>query len=232
LKWQKTEFANGLLLENAALSDALNRQTVFTQPEWDGFDIKDLQRNHYVKSGDSYFKPVAAPKFKSVAIAVMSTKRMIDVGRKSGQSKKSAYFEAAKSWQILIQDAVKSNPQFALLWREHKRDCQRSPFMQALRDGSFLQAVGILVLECARWPWNFGKTQGASKGNHHLICEKPGHPIPRDFRIQIYRFFSAEKKTIKKQLNEKASSKTKTKMDSDDRRDLKEAKNIILLEGL
>jgi len=173
----------------------------------------------------------------------MAPNNKIDVGRevgKSEQSKESAYFEAAKSWQILIQDAVKSNPQFAVLWREHKMDCERSPCMQALRDGSFLQAVGILVLECARWPWNFGKTQGASKGNHHLVCEKPGHPIPRDFRIAIYRFFSAEKKKIKKQLNRKASSKTETKMDNDDRRDLKEAirqrkricKNIILLEGL
>ena len=92
MKWQKagdTEFANGLILENSALSDALNHQTVFTQPEWDRFDIKDLQTNHYVKSGDSYFKPVAAPKFKSVAMAVMSTKRMapnnkIDVGREVG----------------------------------------------------------------------------------------------------------------------------------------------------
>jgi len=174
----------------------------------------------------------------------------VSMDRGVSRSVRDQYFEAAKSWQTLIQDAVKSNPQFAVLWREHKQDSQRSPFMQALRDGSFLQAAGILVVECARWQQNCGNTQGLSKGNHPLVCEKPGHPIPRSLRMDIYRFFSAEKKRIKKVLKDAgtkvddnhAGTKVDDNGDSEEIRQQKkqskriiqdkQLKHLILLEGL
>ena len=174
----------------------------------------------------------------------------VSMDRGVSRSVRDQYFEAAKSWQTLIQDAVTSNPQFAVLWREHKQDSQRSPFMQALRDGSFLQAAGILVVECARWQQNCGNTQGLSKGNHPLVCEKPGHPIPRSLRMDIYRFFSAEKKRIKKVLKDAgtkvddnhAGTKVDDNGDSEEIRQQKkqskriiqdkQLKHLILLEGL
>ena len=155
------------------------------------------------------------------------------------EAAKEAYFVAAKNWQFLIQDAVKSSPQFAVLWREHKQDCQRSPFAQALLAGSFLRATGILLLECARWPLKFRNTKYASVSRYHAddVIRKPGHPIPRDLRMDIYQSFSAEKKKMKQKI--KQGSETETKVDNDDnRRDQKivqqksQLKHIILLEGL
>ena len=61
LKWQKmgtTEPDTGRNYEHAKLAKALTRKTIFTQQEWEKFDIKDLREDHHVQSGGSYFKPV------------------------------------------------------------------------------------------------------------------------------------------------------------------------------
>jgi len=34
----------------------LRSKTEFTTQEWEAFDIKDLRTDHYIKSGDSYFR--------------------------------------------------------------------------------------------------------------------------------------------------------------------------------
>jgi hypothetical protein len=63
LKWVadgNTEPSTGEALTNEKLSAALLRQADFTQEEWDAFGIKNLLRIHFIKSGDTYFKPVDA----------------------------------------------------------------------------------------------------------------------------------------------------------------------------
>jgi hypothetical protein len=50
---------SGRLLENSKLSAALKHKLDFTQQEWDLFGIKDLHADHFVKSGNSFFGPVA-----------------------------------------------------------------------------------------------------------------------------------------------------------------------------
>ena len=60
LKWLKagdTRPANGRDLENAKLAETLMSKTGFTQQEWDAFGITDLRMDHFVKVGESYFKP-------------------------------------------------------------------------------------------------------------------------------------------------------------------------------
>jgi hypothetical protein len=45
------------ILDNPRLADALMHKTEFTQQEWDAFGVHDLGMHHFVKSGDSYFRP-------------------------------------------------------------------------------------------------------------------------------------------------------------------------------
>ena len=61
LKWVAvgtTEPSAGEELTNEKLSTALLSQGDFTQEEWDTFGIKSLLKIHFVKTGDTYFKPV------------------------------------------------------------------------------------------------------------------------------------------------------------------------------
>ena len=39
------------------LAEALQNKTEFTKQEWEDFDINNLRKDHFVKSGDNYFKP-------------------------------------------------------------------------------------------------------------------------------------------------------------------------------
>ena len=63
LKWLKagdTRPANGRDLANAKLAETLMSKTGFTQQEWDAFGITGLRMDHFVKVGESYFKPLAS----------------------------------------------------------------------------------------------------------------------------------------------------------------------------
>ena len=44
-------------LTNDELRDALKEKNEFTEDEWRAFGIKNLRMNHFIKSGDSHFKP-------------------------------------------------------------------------------------------------------------------------------------------------------------------------------
>ena len=61
LKWKKIgphKPIDGLaLMDSDRLAEALSRKTEFNRQEWVEFDIRNLQMAHFVKSGDSYFKP-------------------------------------------------------------------------------------------------------------------------------------------------------------------------------
>ena len=62
LTWRNagdTHPAGGRSLENPQLAEALTRKTEFTQQEWEAFGIKDLRSNDFIRSGDSYFHPLA-----------------------------------------------------------------------------------------------------------------------------------------------------------------------------
>ena len=59
-----TRTPSGLELVNPGeLPAALASKTEFTQKEWLDFGISGLEPNNYVKSGSSYFKPVATQIF-------------------------------------------------------------------------------------------------------------------------------------------------------------------------
>ena len=65
LKWQSgaTPPSNGYELDSENLVAALKGKSgtvTFDQAEWDGFFITTLLKTHYVKSGNTYFTPVAA----------------------------------------------------------------------------------------------------------------------------------------------------------------------------
>ena len=59
-----SEPADGYQLVNAKLQTELGSKTVFTQEEWTAFGISGLHVLHFVKSGVSYFKPIAPKKPK------------------------------------------------------------------------------------------------------------------------------------------------------------------------
>jgi hypothetical protein len=54
--------AEGKELFNDKLAKALKEQNVFSAKEWAKFDICDLTYEHFIKSGESYFKPVSRPR--------------------------------------------------------------------------------------------------------------------------------------------------------------------------
>ncbi len=59
-KWKKlgvAEPSRGQELMCAGLAAALSNKTEFTQQEWDSFGIHDMGDDHYIRSGDQYFKP-------------------------------------------------------------------------------------------------------------------------------------------------------------------------------
>ena len=50
------------LVHNERLAEALKRHpTEFNKQEWEAFCITGLRLNHFIKSGDSYFKPDDVP---------------------------------------------------------------------------------------------------------------------------------------------------------------------------
>jgi len=60
LKWHNVGPAKptpGKELEHPRLREALGDKTEFTQHEWDGFGVANLRVDHFVKSGDDYYKP-------------------------------------------------------------------------------------------------------------------------------------------------------------------------------
>jgi hypothetical protein len=66
LKWQfagTSKPATGQELIEPRLEKALSRKTELTQKEWDAVGIHNLSTDHFIKSGDSYFKPAEKTKF-------------------------------------------------------------------------------------------------------------------------------------------------------------------------
>ena len=60
LKWEfagTSEPVTGQELINPRLEETLSRKTELTQDEWDAVGIRGLSKDHFIKSGDSYFKP-------------------------------------------------------------------------------------------------------------------------------------------------------------------------------
>ena len=60
LKWESAGTAKptkGTELNNEKLADALVSKLEFTNKEWDKFEISGLRKDHFIKSGDMYFKP-------------------------------------------------------------------------------------------------------------------------------------------------------------------------------
>lgn len=52
-----SEPTTGRNLAHVQLAEALQIKTEFSQQEWDEFQIRGLHTDHYIKSGDSYFRP-------------------------------------------------------------------------------------------------------------------------------------------------------------------------------
>ena len=47
--------SSGTELQNVSLGEALASKSVFSQPEWDAFDISSLRTDHFIESRSSYF---------------------------------------------------------------------------------------------------------------------------------------------------------------------------------
>eukprot|EP00966_Prymnesium_polylepis_P192114 4452033-Prymnesium_polylepis.3 len=63
LEWQELgarKPERGKELNNLTLAEALKTKTKFRQDEWVEFNIENLTRAHFIKSGDEYFQPAAA----------------------------------------------------------------------------------------------------------------------------------------------------------------------------
>ena len=59
LKWQRAnDIKNGIELINEELSNSLSIKREFTKNEWKNFNINNLNSNHYIKVGGTYYKPV------------------------------------------------------------------------------------------------------------------------------------------------------------------------------
>ena len=201
----------------------------------------------------------------------------MDDQKSTGQHGEESYFDAAESWHSLIRDAIRKNPQFAVLWREHKRQCKRPPIMQRLLTGHIVTAMSILLLQTCRWLSQCSKnisafsTDNPVRGKeanvsassmesldtgveanqlsntlnmHPEVCKKPGHPISKSFRMDLYRHLSEGKKHLKRELGTKAPQSkaaepgSKETMPETERKKnaeiikKRQCNHILLLEGL
>ena len=52
-------------MDNPELALALERRTELTQADWEAFGINDLRMDHFIKSGQRYFKPAEHQQYPS-----------------------------------------------------------------------------------------------------------------------------------------------------------------------
>ena len=102
-------------LSNEELSQALQSKVEFTQAEWDGFGIKGLLAEHFIKSGDEYFKPVEDNKHL-VPMKIVHKDQIVEVTKATEVLAQTAYgvgallLEAAKKGQArLVQGLLAAN---------------------------------------------------------------------------------------------------------------------------
>jgi len=136
------------------------------------------------------------------------------------------YFKAAHNWQQLINDAIKTNAQFAVLWREYKQYCKRATLQDYLQTGDYLKALGTVWMSCTNMSCTNILRQVHQKSSqeqdenqeelaakdesekalhqlkstlesYHDACWQPGHPIPVSLRLDLYRYAAFEKRIIK-----------------------------------
>ena len=55
-----TRPASGRELSNDRLTEALSKRQVFTQEEWEAFEVSDLRKTDFIRSGESYYRPERA----------------------------------------------------------------------------------------------------------------------------------------------------------------------------
>ena len=55
-----TRPASGRELSNDRLAEALSKRQAFTQEEWEAFEVTDLRKTDFIRSGESYYRPERA----------------------------------------------------------------------------------------------------------------------------------------------------------------------------
>jgi len=95
----------GREVTNDKLAHALKSKSHFTKAEWDGFGLKGLFYDDFIKSGDVYFKPDEARKPHPLPATVMciddGIKKLCNLGAESDQATSEIeFFRGLKDTQV------------------------------------------------------------------------------------------------------------------------------------
>lgn len=112
--------------------------------------------------------------------------------------------EASQNWQYLINDAKKTNPQFAELWRKNKLHCNLPPLHQSLHSGQIWRVSRILLQhfasllrrrECQQLNGNSLSESLKTENLHGSLS------VTTKVRMDLYRYFKSLEKDKKKKVD-------------------------------
>jgi Ran GTPase-activating protein (RanGAP) involved in mRNA processing and transport len=164
LKWQKcdTQPANGHHLAKSELAGELTRKTAFTQQEWDVFGINDLRMDHFVKSGDCYFKP-AETLSGDFPVRIEFVHHRSDDSNE-GKQKMSCTWEETEDGVVLSSDnsvAWANNCNYIKALGTGVAAGCTLVFTITEKRGSFMLGLalgGVDLQACGRYPWESVQT--------------------------------------------------------------------------
>jgi hypothetical protein len=100
------------------------------------------------------------------------------------------YFNAAKNWKALIDEALVRNPKFSLLWTEYKLLCKD-------HHTNYFARIKQTIL-----PRSYSSRQKNLTEKYHPVLKEAGHPIPESMRLALYSFVSQRRKETKEKFEE------------------------------
>jgi len=186
LKWENAGLAKpvpGQELDHPQLREALKDKSEFTQQEWNGFGIRNLRKDHFVKRGDNYFKPADAGKEYAGSIndadfytmdewTDMSLRKLKSVVvipyEENGKTYANAYYVKSlyKAWYLAIKDQ-----------KPFLNPSNRKPFTQENKD-EILKVIQDLHpgLKAPRY---------GSQGGRQDICVSYTNDYNNTYTIQV-----------------------------------------------
>lgn len=138
LRWRYVgtkEPSTGKKLKNVALADALSRRSgsalvSFTQQEWEEFGIHNLDRDHCVQSGDSFFAPVDDDPSNEIVFSMNTPpfSRGVAVDETFTEAKTTWYLQQ-KSDLLFVKVPTSSSQGRVMIRGKFKKDPTKSFFM-------------------------------------------------------------------------------------------------------
>jgi len=147
LNWENTgttKIFQGQQLTNSKLAKALSTTTTFTQKEYNAFDIGNVRHDDFIKSGESYFKPIVdrgteqGEQFMEdlKSISIKEVRLLISNLIEQGLDRRVPNRLSEQELSVVMSATVQHMP---LILQLHERTATISTHFQELSDGLSLE---------------------------------------------------------------------------------------------